>query len=84
VFTTLTTVGYGDYAGGTTREYLITLVFEFTGFCYNAVLISIMSNVFASASNFEDLLSERLDGMQLWIKRIELSYKPFYLHPKLG
>ena len=48
VFTTLTTVGYGDYAGGTTTEYLVTLVFEFVGFCYNAVLISVMSNFFSN------------------------------------
>jgi len=81
VFTTLTTVGYGDYAGGTSREYLVTLMFEFTGFCYNAILITVMSNVFASASNFEDLLTARIDEMELWIKKIELSYKPFFLHP---
>ena len=56
VFTTLTTVGYGDYAGGTTAEYLVTLAYEFVGFCYNAVLISVMSSFFASEATFDDLL----------------------------
>jgi len=37
---TFTTVGYGDYAGGNNREFLITIVFEFIGFGYNAILIS--------------------------------------------
>ena len=83
-FTTLTTVGYGDYAGGNTREYLVTLIFEFVGFCYNAVLISIMSSFFDAATQFDDLLNARMSEMDLWMKRIELSYKPHYLHPKLG
>ena len=52
VFTVLTTVGYGDYAGGTTNEYLVTICFEFVGFCYSAILISVMSNVFAAESSF--------------------------------
>lgn len=81
VFTTLTTVGYGDYAGGNSREYLVTLLFEFTGFCYNAVLISIMSSFFENTITFEDLLNSRLDEMDLWMKRIELSYKPNFMYP---
>lgn len=84
VFTTLTTVGYGDYSGGTSREYIVTLVFEFVGFCYNAVLISVMSSFFASETTFDDLLNVRLNEMVLWLKRIELSKKPEWLHPLLG
>lgn len=84
VFTTLTTVGYGDYSAGTTAEYLIVVVFEFIGFCYNAVLISIMSSFFASEATFQDLLDSRLDQMDLWMKRIERSYKPYYMPPELA
>ena len=83
-FTTLTTVGYGDYAGGTSREYLVTLGFEFVGFCYNAVLISVMSSFFASATTFDDLLDARLGELDSWMNRIELCYKPMHLHPKLA
>ena len=67
---TITTVGYGDYSGGTTQEYLISLLFEFVGFCYNAILISIMSSFFASERNFEDLLNSRMSEMELWLNRI--------------
>ena len=84
VFTTLTTVGYGDYSGGNSREYIVTLVFEFVGFCYNAVLISVMSSFFAAETSFDDLLNWRLGDMELWLKRLELSYKPYHLHPKLN
>lgn len=84
IFETFTTVGYGDYAGGNSTEYLYTLLFEFIGFCYNAVLISIMSSFFDSEVSFEDLLKDKLDELDLWMKRIEKSYKPYYLHPVLG
>lgn len=80
----MTTVGYGDYAGGTNTEYVFTMLFEFIGFCYNAVLISIMSSFFDSEVSFEDLLKEKLDGLDIWMKRIEKSYKPYYMHPELG
>ena len=84
VFETLTTVGYGDYSGGSSGEYLITMLFEFIGFCYNAILISIMTSFFASQTSFSDLLNGRLAEMELWMRRLELSYKPYYMHPKLG
>ena len=84
IFETFTTVGYGDYSGGNSREYTVTILFEFIGFCYNAVLISIMSSFFASEITFEDLLNSRMEEMELWIKRIEKSYKPYYLHPQLN
>ena len=84
VFTTLTTVGYGDYSAGTTEEYLIVVGFEFIGFCYNAVLISVMSSFFASEATFQDLLDSRLNEMDLWMKRVERSYKPFYMPPQLA
>ena len=61
VFTTLTTVGYGDYAGDTSSEYGVTLMFEFFGFCYNAVLISVMSSFFANEASFDDLLDSRIN-----------------------
>ena len=83
-FTVMTTVGYGDYSGGTTREYLLSLLLEFVGFCYNAILISIMSSFFASEISFDDLLTARMSEMELWMNRIQLSYKPNFLHPKLG
>ena len=84
VFTTLTTVGYGDYSAGNSREYLIVLIFEFTGFCYNAILISVMSSFFDNSITFDDLLDERLAEMALWMKRLEQANYPYYMPPKLA
>ena len=38
VCTVVTTVGYGDYTGGTTLEYEVTIFFEFFGFVIFTVL----------------------------------------------
>ena len=58
---------------------MVTVLFEFVGFCYNAVLISVMGSVFASETTFDDLLRYRLDGMDIWMKRLERSYKPYFM-----
>jgi len=43
-----------------------------------------MANFFGTEITFEDLLHERLNQMDLWMRRIELSYKPYYMPRKLG
>ena len=39
VLTTITTVGYGDYTGVNTDEYLFTLVLEFTGVTFFSLML---------------------------------------------
>ena len=43
-----------------------------------------MSNFFSDDISFTALLSVKLDELELWIKRIEKSKKPHYLHPALA
>jgi Ion channel len=38
VFEVITTVGYGDFAGGTTAEFLVSLLIEFSGLIVFTVL----------------------------------------------
>jgi len=83
-FVTFTTVGYGDYTGVNSREYLVTMCYQFIGFCFNAILISTMVDLFGADVSFSDLLEVRLGELDLWMKRIEKSYKPYYLHPRMG
>ena len=33
---------------------------------------------------FEDLLYGKLEDCMEWMKRLELSYNPYYMHPALG
>ncbi len=42
VFTLITTVGYGDFVGGTTAEYLVSLLMELTGFIVFSILNTLM------------------------------------------
>lgn len=79
VFSILTKGGYDDYSGGTGAEVLVTLLYELVGFGYSAILISYMGNIFASDFDHNALIEERLDEMNLWMKRIERSYKPYYM-----
>ena len=84
IFETFTTVGYGDYAGGISREFIVTMFFQFIGFCFNAILISTMTDLFGADVSFSDLLEARLGQLDLWIKRIEKSKKPYYMHPEMA
>ena len=43
-----------------------------------------MSDLFGADVSFSDLLEDRLGELDLWMKRIEMSYKPYYLHPSMG
>ena len=43
-----------------------------------------MTSFFASQTTFDDLLNGRLAEMELWMRRLELCYKPYYIHPQLG
>jgi hypothetical protein len=42
VFTIITTVGYGDFFGNTTAEYLVSLLIELTGFIVFSILNMLM------------------------------------------
>ena len=84
MFETLTTVGYGDYTPATSEEYCIVIFFEFIGFCYNAILITMMTTFYRNEITFADLLHGKLEESMEWMKRLELSYKPYFMHPYLG
>lgn len=43
LFTILATVGYGDFTGGTTAEYLVTIAIEFMGIIVFAFLVFLMN-----------------------------------------
>jgi len=46
IFTAISTVGYGDYAGGTTLEYIFSIIIEFVGLCFFSLLMFAVSKVF--------------------------------------
>ena len=83
ILETMTTVGYGDYSGGNTREYIFSMILEFVGLSFFSLLMGVMSTFINHDTSFEFLIETRMHELDLWIRKVERSSKPDYLHPKL-
>ena len=63
VCTTISTVGYGDYAGGTTLEYIVSLGLEFFGlvvFSLLEVTVTTVINYDISYDTFKMIKDQRI------------------------
>jgi len=45
--------------------------------------MSTVSTMATSSDKFDDLINEKLEGLDVWIKKIERSNKPKHIEPKL-
>ncbi len=59
VFTVITTVGYGDYSGGTTLEYCVTLFYEGFGLIVFTLLQLTVTRVVQSKYQFKHYIQEK-------------------------
>ena len=73
VFEVITTVGYGDFAGGTTVEFLISLLIEFKGLIVFTVLTLLMNQLVESGFSYEQLVTEKFWELEAWIVKVERS-----------
>jgi hypothetical protein len=83
IFEVITTVGYGDYSGSTSEEYIFSIALEFMGLTFFSFLMGSINSIFNTSDNFDDLIEEKLDSLDMWIKKIEKSNKPFHIQPTL-
>ena len=83
IFEVITTVGYGDYSGSTSEEYIFSIALEFLGLTFFSFLMGSINGIFNTSDNFDDLIEEKLDSLDMWIKKIEKSNKPFHIQPTL-
>ena len=83
IFEVITTVGYGDYTGNTSSEYIFSIALEFLGLTFFSFLMGSINGIFNTSDNFDDLIEEKLDSLDMWIKKIEKSNKPFHIKPSL-
>jgi len=83
IFEVITTVGYGDFTGKTSYEYIFSIVLEFIGLTFFSFLMGSINGIFNTKDNFDDLIEEKLDSLDMWIKKIEKSNKPFHIQPTL-
>jgi hypothetical protein len=54
-------VGYGDYTGHTSSEYIFSIVLEFIGLIFFSFLMGSINGIFNTSDDFEDLIDEKLD-----------------------
>lgn len=83
IFEVITTVGYGDYSGNTSSEYIFSIILEFIGLTFFSFLMGSINSIFDTSDNFDDLIEQKLDQLDMWIKKIEKSNKPFHIQPTL-
>ena len=83
IFEVITTVGYGDYSGQTSNEYIFSILLEFIGLTFFSFLMGSITSIVNTSDSFDDLIEEKLDSLDMWIKNIEKSNKPFHIQPSL-
>ena len=69
----ITTVGYGNYTGGTTVEYLVTLFLEFFGILVFTALQMAVNRVANGTYAFGDYFNARVARIELWLLTMEKS-----------
>ena len=74
----LTTVGYGDYYGTNSPEWLFSIVLEFCGLTFFALLTGLITPLVTPEKNFKGLLMEKSDNLDLWIKKIQQANSTLY------
>jgi hypothetical protein len=79
MFEVICTVGYGDFPGHTSNEYIFSVCLEFIGVVFFSYLMVDINALFSTSDNFDDLIEEKLDSLDMWIKKIEKSNTPLHL-----
>lgn len=71
IFTVITTVGYGDFTGGTTGEYLVTIFIEFVGMICFTVLALLVNQLIESGLTYEKFIGNKFTVLEEWIVKVE-------------
>ena len=78
VFTVLTTVGYGDYTGTNSPEYIYSICLEFCGLSFFALLTGLITPLVTPEKDFNGLLMDKNDSLDLWIKKMQQANSTIY------
>ena len=86
VFTVLTTVGYGDYAGQNSAEFIFSICLEFCGLTFFALLTGLITPLVTPEIDFQGMLMIKTDKLDFWIKKMQLAnstIRNFYIPANL-
>ena len=56
-------------------EYIFLIILEFLGLTFFSFLMGTVNGNFNTSDSFDDLIEEKLDSLDMWIKKIEKSNK---------
>tara|TARA_B110000285_G_C14558632_1_gene352481 strand:- start:245 stop:448 length:204 start_codon:yes stop_codon:yes gene_type:complete len=65
------TVGFDDYSGSTTIEYILAIILEFIGLTFFGFIMGSIAGLFASSENFDDYVRQKLDDVNMWVRLME-------------
>jgi hypothetical protein len=71
----ISTVGFGEFSYSTKAEYWFAVVIEFAAVMFNAIVIGTLTSISKGDLDFDEFLTEKMDTLLSWIKKIELSNK---------
>ena len=77
IVTVLTTVGYGDFSGGTSEEFLFSIFLEFGGLLLFSLMTTLFMEYAKPESNFEKRLTDYLMKMHIWVLKLEYAANDF-------
>lgn len=63
----------------TATEHLFAIVIEFIGLTFFSFFMGSVNDIFNVIDNFDDVIEEKLDSLDMWIKKIENSNKPYHI-----
>lgn len=67
----LTTVGYGDYTGKNTADYIFSICLEFCGISFFAMLTGLIAPLLQGTKDFKALLQDKTASLDLWIQKLQ-------------
>lgn len=76
-------MGYGEFTGSTILEMSFTIIIEFMGVVFIAMLLGFMGKAIGQDRSFEGFITDRLEVIDEWILKLEKSNKPLFLQTKL-
>ena len=81
----MSTVGFGDLTGRTQGEYVFSMILEMYGVLLGSALVVVVTQfvVGLQQTNFADVLTEKLHGLDVWTKKLENSTLGYFMPAEL-
>ena len=76
----ITTVGYGDINGATSKEYVFAIVVEFCGLSFFSLYMGVLGPIVRADESFKGLIVNKYSDLDMWILKIEKSLESKYIH----